>query len=365
MKNKKKFLKTVFILYAVFLTILSIYSYSLVDLNLTLINHPFWTIFRNKIIILGYYKRELSSIIYTFSLIILFAFHFYFLKTKPKITTLSAIIFVTTIFSYPFLSHDFFNYLFDSKILVFYKKNPYLYSALDFPEDPWLRFMHWTHRKYPYGPFFIFLTSIPFFFAFSKFFLTYFLTKAFFSLLFILSVILISKKNNYAGLFILTNPLIIIEGFINSHNDIIALSLALIGIYFMYQNKNLKAYLFFIFSALIKYITLPLFLLFKKNNTLIKLSFLGIVATIFFVSFKREIQPWYFLNLFIFVPFFPKLFKKLNLLFFFLLMSYYPYIRFSQWNLVSSIELKHKIIFIGFIIFLLFSWKELKNLFSL
>jgi len=74
---------------------------------------------------------------------------------------ISILIGVGLLFSYPFLSHDLFNYLFDAKIVTFYHQNPYILKALDFPSDPWLRFMHWTHRTYPYGPSFLFLTLVP------------------------------------------------------------------------------------------------------------------------------------------------------------------------------------------------------------
>ncbi len=347
MKNKPRL---ALFLYFLILILLSIYSWALVDPNLTLINHPLWESFRNKIILLGYFKRNLSTKIYFLFLFLLFGFHFYFLKTKPKIKALIFIIFLATFFSYPFLSHDFFNYLFDAKILLLYQQNPYFHSGLDFPQDPWLRFMHWTHRKYPYGPAFLIFSAIPQIFALNKFSLTYFLTKIFFTGFFLLSIYLLSKTDKNSALFILTNPLIIIEGIINSHNDLVALSLALLGIYFLQRDKTIKALFSLLFSGLIKYFSLPAMTMIFKNKKTTLLGFIGVLSAILYISFKSEAQPWYFINLFIFVPFYFNFLKKLNVLFFFLLASYYPYLKFSQWNLKSSIYLKHQIIIIGGVI---------------
>jgi len=79
-------------------------------------------------------------------------------KLKKLFIILIAVNILIGLISYPAYSHDLFNYMFDAKIATFYQQNPYLYKALDFPTDPWLRFMHWTHRYYPYGPSFLLLS---------------------------------------------------------------------------------------------------------------------------------------------------------------------------------------------------------------
>ena len=120
------------IIYYLLLLALSIYSYSLIDLNLTMINHPLWNWFRSQIINIGYFKRELSWWIYFTIICLLFVFYFLIIKQSKKISPvrLAIIIGGILLFSYPFLSHDFFNYMFDAKILTFYGKNPYLFKAL-------------------------------------------------------------------------------------------------------------------------------------------------------------------------------------------------------------------------------------------
>ncbi len=367
--------ETIILLFYFFILFsLSIYSYALLDPNLTLINSSLWAIFRNKMITLGYFKREISSYIYLSFTAILFLFHFYFVKNSEKYnpTKLAIIVITSTLFSYPFLSHDFFNYLFDAKILTFYHKNPYNYSGLDFPTDPWLRFMHWTHRKYPYGPSFLLITLIPSFFSFGKFSLSFFLTKLLFASIFFAAIVLLSKTDYKTPIFLISHPIIIVEGLINSHNDFVAVSLALLGIILLLKKKRLESFIMFLLSGLIKYISLPTILLSLPRKKFTKeLSLILTTILIGVASLKGEVQPWYFLNLLVFFPFFGQLIKRLSLFFIALLLSYYPYVRYSQWNLRSSVELKHKIILIGLGIQALFfltiylqkclRWKRIKS----
>jgi len=93
-----------------------------------MINHPLWNWFRSQIINIGYFKRELSWWIYFTIICLLFVFYFLIIKQSKKISPvrLAIIIGGILLFSYPFLSHDFFNYMFDAKILTFYGKNPAL-----------------------------------------------------------------------------------------------------------------------------------------------------------------------------------------------------------------------------------------------
>jgi hypothetical protein len=335
------------IFYAVFLVILSIYSYSLVDLNLTLINHPFWNKFRDWIIQLGYFHRDISWNIYLILLIIGFIFHFIFIRQYKKYNPLLIAIFIGVIllFSYPFLSHDLFNYLFDAKIATFYHQNPYLKMALNFPKDPWTRFMHWTNRTYPYGPSFILLTLIPSFFSFGKFILSFLFYKLLVIVLFLSATFSLSKLNKKWAMIFATNPLIIFEGLINGHNDLIALSLALIGISYFFKNKKVKAFILFILSGGIKYVTLPLIGLSRKL-WINKIIFLIELVILVYMGIKMEIQPWYYLTLFIFIPYYEELLFKCNIFIFGLLVSYYPYIRLGGWDTTGKVLLKHQIIIV-------------------
>ena len=145
------------------LFLLSIYSYSQIDLNLTLLQTPWFLSFKSALINLGYYNRPLSTVIFTVLVLLL-----YIIKPKKIILAIGGVCLISLL-SYPFLSHDFFNYIFDARIVTLYHQNPYFFKALDFPNDTWIRFMQWTHRTYPYGPVWLVLTIIPSFLGFGKF----------------------------------------------------------------------------------------------------------------------------------------------------------------------------------------------------
>ncbi|MDP3974494.1 MAG: hypothetical protein Q8P65_00715 [bacterium] len=302
---------------------------------------------------LGYYQRGISSSIYIIIICLLFYFHYFFIRRYKTINLfiLTLGIVLTLIASYPFLSHDFFNYLFDAKILTVYGKNPYLYKALDFPKDPWLIFMHWTHRTYPYGPFFLGFSLIPSFLSFGKLILNFIFFKFMFAGFYILGVYFLNKINKKYALFFATSPLILVEGLINNHNDFIALSLGLTGIYFLLKNKKIYSYLFFILSSGIKYITIPIVFISKNISAFTnKVVFSAMILILLYLSIFFEIQPWYFLALFLFMTFFYNLVSKLNIFFAGLLFSYFPFIAYGDWGMGSNLKIKHSIIVIFFII---------------
>ena len=337
------------ILYGLFLLVLSIYSYSLIDLNLTLINHPLWNKFRDMIIQLGYFHRDVSWNVYLILLVLAFLFHYFFIKNYKKYNpfTLSIIIGGILLFAYPFLSHDLFNYLFDAKIFTFYHQNPYLKEALNFPSDPWIRFMHWTNRTYPYGPSFLLLTLIPSFLSFGKFLLSFLFYKMLVVLIFIWATASLNKVNKMWAMIFATNPLVIFEGIINGHNDMIAMSLALIAIIYLSKNKNIFAKILLLLSGGIKYVTFPLLFLTKKSwlNNLILLIEMGILV---YMGVKMEIQPWYYLTLLVLLPFNETILLDLNIFIFGLLVAYYPYIRMGGWDTTQKVLLKHEIITVFF-----------------
>jgi len=374
------------IIYYLLLLVLSIYSYSLIDLNLTMINHPLWNWFRSQIINIGYFQRELSWWIYFTIVCLLFVFYFLIKKKSKKISLvrLAIIIGGILLISYPFLSHDFFNYMFDAKILTFYGKNPYLFKALDFPSDHWTRFMHWTHRTYPYGPTFLPLTLIPSFLGMGKFLLTFILFKLMYVAFYIFAVKSLEKINKQLALIIATHPIIIIEGLVNGHNDALALFIAIIAFGFLYSKprnheltlgafprslcdkyplisrfiprtfwlrgkKKWIARLLFLFSGGIKYITLPLVLVSQKSKIINWIVVTLVCGLLLYLSFKSEIQPWYFLVFFSLIPISGNLVNRIEPLLFGLLLSYYPYIRLGGWDTIGKVSLKKEIIFFSLI----------------
>ncbi len=341
-------LKIIIAVFFLAITGLAVYSFALIDPNLTLISHPLWVSFRDPLVHLGYNMRSTSANIYILLLVVLYLSHLYFVKHYKKLHPLRLSIGIGFILllSYPLFSHDLFNYIFDAKILTYYGKNPYEFAPGDFYQDEWLRFMHWTHRTYPYGPSFFVISLIPSFLAMGKFILNYIFFKALFILSYILGVYYLQKMHKRWAILFATNPLVLIEGVVNAHNDLISVTLAIIGIYYLFEKKQIVSRLWLLASAGIKYLTLPVVFL-SKNNKMFNTVALGLQVVLFlYLYFYSQIQPWYFLPLFIFIPFFPKIIDKLQLFLFGLLISYYPYIRYGGWDTVEKVQMKGQIILV-------------------
>ena len=258
---------------------------------------------------------------------------------------------VLSILSYPFLSHDFFNYLFDAKIFTYYHLNPYTHRALDFPADPWLRFMHWTHRTYPYGPSFLLISLLPSFASFGKLILNFFFFKVLFAAGYLHTTYLLNKMNKSWTIFYGLNPLVIIEGLVNNHNDLIGVWLGIWAVYTIRNDKKAQAFILAVLCGGIKYLTLPLLAIFLPSKKYARiLVALGIIGLTTYLSIMRGFQPWYLLNLFLLVPLYPRLIIHLSPLFMGSLLTYYPYIALDGWGVSGNVAIKHTIIMLSLVV---------------
>lgn len=341
-----------YFIYAIVLIFASLYSYVLQDPNITLLNHPTWTIFRDFAVNIGYHQRPASTVIYFAILVLFLALHLWGMKFDQKINPVRLSLMIAGILtlSYPFLSHDLFNYMFDAKILTFYHQNPYFHRAMDYHDDTWLRFMHWVHRTYPYGPVFLAVTVIPSFLGIGKFILHYFLIKLLFSFFYVGCVYLLNKFSKSYALFFATSPFVLIEALINSHNEIVALFFGFLGLYFLSKKDGILSTVMMVFSAAIKFMSFPFMLVATgKYYWMNYMALAAMTVVLLYGSFAVEVQQWYFLNLLFFLPIFPNLIKRLSIFFVVLPMSYYSFIMFGEWN-SNTIEIKHWFILGGFVL---------------
>src|SRR3989338_9479165 len=273
--------------YVLTIIFLFLYSFTQVDLNLTLSQFSLWQIAQKFFQQIGYFNRSLSTSFYILIVLLLFGFYFFFLSlasknkiSKKQVWFLTIISTVILSFSYNAFSYDVFNYMFDARIVTHYGQNPYLHKALDFSSDPMLNFMRWTHRTYPYGPAWLFLTVPLSFIGFNFFLFTFFLFKFLGSLSFLGTAYFIAKilkkaspKNELFGLSLFVfNPLVIIETLVSSHNDMVMIFFGVLSLYLLVNKKYITSILYLIFSIGIKFATvslLPIFLfpLFTKNKS--------------------------------------------------------------------------------------------------
>lgn len=311
--------KIIFILYAVFLLLFTIFSYIFVDPNLSYL--------RNIYSGLAFSSRLLVTIFYILSIVIFFIFYgvFIYLGAKKKIAlrgimTLIGITIIILFFSYPaMLSFDIFNYIATSKVLFFYHENPYVLMPIEFANDPLLAFTRAANKIALYGPFWIFLTGVPYFVGFGNFIITLFSFKLLSALFYLGTAFLIWKiSRNMLSLILFSfNPLIVIETLMSSHNDIAMIFLVLLSFFLLTRKKIFLGVLFFVLSILIKYSTIILIPVFSYilwrliNNKEINWTRIYIISScLMLVAFllspiREEIYPWYaiwFISLVFLVP---------------------------------------------------------------
>ncbi len=306
--------------FLVVIVLLFFYSFTQVDLSLTLSQASILQVVQKNFQYIGYFNRPLSTVLFISILVLMFAYYFWFLRKalRKELRTKDLIILIVSTgailsFSYNAFSYDLFNYIFDAKIVTFYHENPYFHRALDYPTDPMLSFMRWTHRVYPYGPIWLGLSVPISLIGLNIFLLTFFLFKFFITSFYLGSIYLIyriNKKINsenaiFNTAFFALNPLVIVESLVSSHNDISMIFFALLGIYLFFLRKRFLAIILVIVSSQVKIPTLGLllplivsFIPFKQrldNNRFVLLSIFSMFLASFYALTKIEIQPWYFL----------------------------------------------------------------------
>jgi hypothetical protein len=324
--------KLLVVFYLSTIVALFIYSFTQVDLSLTLSKVSVYQFIEKYLQNVGFFQRPLSTVIYVIILTLLTSFYFIFLyqilKKKINARSIWKIIIFTTVvlvFSYNAFSYDLFNYIFDAKIVTHYHLLPYFYSALNFPKDPMLSFMRWTHRTFPYGPSWLALTAPLSFIGMNYFLPTFFLFKFLMGASFIGSCYLIYKisqrlfpENALLNLaFFALNPLVLIETLVSAHNDIPMIFFFLLSIYLFLEKKKILSFVVNIFSIGIKFSTgvvFPLFLVlefFDRTKRKINWekffiwSFLLSLLTVILATVRTTFQPWYLifpLSLATFIP---------------------------------------------------------------
>src|SRR3989344_8063028 len=219
-------------LFIALILITVVYSYTQVDLNLTLSTSSFYLQLQKPLTQLGYFNRPLSGSIFLGLFAGLFIVYGMWLwgivsqRLHPRLIKIGIITSFLLVLGYAAFSYDLFNYLFDARIATTYGLDPHYFKALDFPLDPWTRFMRWTHRYYPYGPGWLLVSLIPSFLGMGKFVLTLFLFKGMMAVFHLLNLLLVeslaggkhSKKGTLGLAFFALHPLVLIESLVTPHN---------------------------------------------------------------------------------------------------------------------------------------------------
>ncbi len=338
------------ILYGIVSLLLLAYSYTQVDLSLTLskasIVQDIQKVFQN----IGYFNRSVSAGIFSVIILTMFVLYGFILrdilqKRLPlrDVWILIAVLILFLVISYPAFSYDFYNYLFTAKTVLIYHKNPYAVIPLQFAGiDPWLSFMHWTHLPSAYTPLWI-ATSLPAYFLGFGYLLTLIwslklvMVFAYIATIKGIQKVLDMEKSDYTvfGMAIFAfNPLIIIETLVSPHNDIVMMAIAVWSIVLYREKRIWLSWLLLSVSVAMKLMTLfliPAF--FSKWNKRIALFciLLGFTA----VLTQREVLSWYWVWIVPFIAILPE-FIDLTIVSsgvsLGLLLRYVPFLYLGHWN---------------------------------
>lgn len=286
--------------YCLFLTLFVIFTFFFVDKNFFYLKHVYTGIY--------FYNRPLTSAIFVIFLAGFFLFYFKFLKIGRNLSSKNKKIilgftFLILVFSFPaILSNDIFNYIFTGKVLFSYKENPYLLMPIEFLGDPLLRFTQAANKIALYGPSWILFSGIPYLFGLNNYILTLINFKVVNLLFMIGSGYCFSKLNSKSSLYLLLNPLFLIEVLVSTHNDISMIFLLLYSFYCVKNRKKWQAWISFILSIGIKYVSvvlLPVFIYTTLTKTKInweriyKYSFALMFGAFLLSPLREEIYPWY------------------------------------------------------------------------
>jgi hypothetical protein len=359
LSSKEKLLTTFWVIFSL---LLFLYSFTQIDLGLVVSRYPFFYAIEKSFQYIGYFRRDVSTEFFIAIITLGFLLFGWTLLEiskqhvgKKAITVICILVFLFLAFSYNAFSYDFFNYIFDAKILTHYHLNPYQQTALNFPQDPMLGFMHWTHRTYPYGPLWLGLTIPLSYIGGNIFIITFFLFKILSAIAYSLFIYFLykvleifdEKRALFLTTFVALNPFFLAEFLVSAHNDSSMFALGFAAIYMLLKRKQLFAYGLLLLSIGIKFATgffIPAFFLvswnfmqkrpFSTNLFRYTLMFFMIVAFAL-VSYRTVFQPWYLIYVIPFMLFFP--WKKETGLIVFLMsilsLGYYsPFLLTGSWD---------------------------------
>lgn len=335
---------------------LLLYSFTQVDLSLTFSQAGIYQTIEKYFQYVGWFNRPLSAGLYLLIIGIMFGLYSLTLnlvrtKKLEEKTVWKFVICISVIlfFSYNAFSYDLFNYIFDAKILVHYHQNPYFHKALDFPGDPMLSFMRWTHRTYPYGPAWLVITVPISFLGMGIFSVTFYLFKLLMAASFIGSAYFvgkIAKKLDFNPALSIAafalNPLVLIESLVSAHNDIVMIFLGLLGLWLFLEKKYFTSVISFTTSILIKFVTvllIPVILIkqvFKISNEKFALILIAaMLAGVIAATLRTNFQPWYLLYVLPFTAFLQKKYYTaipVVLISIAGLLQYVPYLYLGNWD---------------------------------
>jgi len=224
-------------------------------------------------------------------LIILFLIGYKIIKSnqisQTEIIKWSIIFSVLMTLAIPSHSSDLYGYIARGAQQTLYNQNPYFETVSkiqDYGTNPlFINFM-WPEQPTSYGPVFVYITKAIVFLSNNNFLLSFINFKLTNLTIFFLLILFILRLNKTKELYLIAwNPLILIQGLWNCHNDLISGALIFFGIYLLLKEKYFWSVFSLMLALGIKYVSLiiiPMIIFYLLKNKPEKNIFLNIALGI-------------------------------------------------------------------------------------
>lgn len=221
--------------------------------------------------------------------------------TGKKVASFVVIISLIFFIMLPLTSTDVFYYMGTGWSEAHYKVNPYYTSVNEVIEqneeaknDEMLLKMKgvWSGQTVVYGPVWPLICKVLSALSMGNLFFGLFIYKLFNLILHLINIYLIYKITNKRNLFALMyglNPLILFDGLVNVHNEILVIFLILLGLFFFIKKKKLSlTVIVFALATAVKYVAIlliPFIILYyyRKEKTVKKIMFSFLWAILFII----------------------------------------------------------------------------------
>ena len=182
------------------------------------------------------------------------------------VLAVTALILMVLVFLPPLYATDVFYYAISGQISGGFHANPYLQPPASFPNSPLLPFNYWIDITTPYGPVWTLIAAAMAFLASADPFWTTILFKTLGALavlvgaFFIYTVLKNTRPKTAAKgtLLFLWNPVVLLEGIGNAHNDILITALVLVAAWMLMSRKRVLGFIALLLATWVKYLTAPL-----------------------------------------------------------------------------------------------------------
>jgi alpha-1,6-mannosyltransferase len=249
-------------------------------------------------------NHQLILVFWVLVLLILLAYAWavYFFRVRQdkglfSILALTVLICALLIVIPPLVSKDTFSNIFYGKIAARYHDNPYLITPQRFSGDQLMAYtsLNWKNTAIVYGPlhtYFSMLLNLLAGQSITSNIMVFKGAMAFFHLANIILIWLIlgsiaPRRQRWGTLIYAWNPISLVIGVGGGHNDLMMMTLILMGLLFLLKEKRWPGYIFLVLSVFIKYISIVLlmalviYFLYEKDSWRERLHDLALYAAIF------------------------------------------------------------------------------------